>query len=450
MSTASKAFIGVVAVSALAFAVALDWSFLFGLQPADWAGLGTFLLVALLSQALAVDLTVGAAKPVKSSIAFLPLLALAVVMPSGAAVVAAALMTLAHEFVFLPQRVWYRALFNTSQAILATGLAALVFHAVAELMGVPIVLDGAVGIPFLFLPFYCLALTFFGVNLLCVSAFVAIKKNERLSSVLVEAAGQGGGNLFYDLLASPVALLAAALYETFFIGGLLLVVLPLLLIRYSYLSAMQLEQANRDLLRVLVKAIETRDPYTSGHSLRVSTLARLIAQDFGVRATAVAQIETAALLHDIGKIDAIYAEIISKPSSLTDNEKTVIRTHATKGADLLQSLTSLGKPVVAGVRHHHERYDGDGYPDGLSGKSIPLAARIIMLCDAIDAMLSDRPYRAALPLEEVKGELERCSGTQFDPDIVKAILLHKTLERAELLVERSGARAGTAIRVVAG
>ena len=174
----------------------------------------------------------------------------------------------------------------------------------------------------------------------------------------------------------------------------------------------------------------------------------MIAEDMGMRGTSVSNIEHAGLLHDIGKIDALYAEIISKDAKLTSEEQDIIKTHATKGADLLRSLTSLDDDVIVGVRHHHERYDGTGYPDGLEGKSIPLAARIIMLCDSVDAMLSDRPYRTALPTSKVRGELERCAGTQFDPDIVRTILEHNTIERALRLVERSGARAP--VRAVAG
>lgn len=213
-------------------------------------------------------------------------------------------------------------------------------------------------------------------------------------------------------------------------------VLPLLLIRYSYLSKVQLQQANRDLLKVLIKVIETRDPYTSGHSLRVSNLARLIAEDLGLPRRHVEQVETAGLLHDIGKIDAIFASIIQKPSDLTEDELRVIKTHAVKGAEFLKSMTSLNDAVIEGVRHHHERYDGKGYPDRLRGDAIPLYSRIIMICDAIDAMLSDRPYRSALPVEAVERELLRCAGTQFDPEITRVIVRHGTLSRARELVRR--------------
>ena len=449
MPKRSKLYIAGVVAGALVFCAFLDWSQLISLAAREWAGLATFLLLAVVSQALAVESTVGAAKPVKSSIAFLPLLALAVIMPPPAVVLATVVMTLAHEVGVLPERRWTRALFNTAQTSLAAGLGSLIFQLLVDALAISISLTSLLDIVAVFGPFYALALTFFGTNLLLVAVFVSIQKRERLSSVLREAAGQGGGNLLYDMLASPVALFAAFLYESYYIGGLLIVVLPLLLIRHGYLSAIQLQHANRDLLRVLVKAIETRDPYTSGHSLRVSTLAKMIAKDYGVRASAIGDIETAALLHDIGKIDVLYAEIISKPSSLTEQERAVIRTHAVKGADLLQSLTSLDKQVIAGVRHHHERYDGTGYPDQLAGKSIPIAGRIIMICDAIDAMLSDRPYRSALSIADVKRELEQHAGSQFDPDMVKAILAHDTLERADKLVERSGAR-GEGMRIVAG
>ena len=352
-----------VCVAAVVFAATLDWSILLGLSSRDWTGLGAFLFLAVLSQALAVDSTLGANKPVKSSIAFLPLLALAVVMPVPAVVLATASMTAVHE-VFFRERNWLRAAFNTAQTGISYGVAAVVFGVIARASGLSPELGAPVDVANLFFPFYGLAVTFFLLNLLFVSAGVAIRQSQPIQAVLQEAIGRGGGNLVYDLLASPIALFAAYLYEAFYMGGLFIAVLPFFIIRHSYLSAIQLKQANNDLLHVLVKAIETRDPYTSGHSLRVSTLAQMIAADWGLRPGAIENVKTAALLHDIGKIDALYAEIIAKRAELTEEERRVIRTHATKGADLLQSLTSLDKNVIVGVRHHHEHYDGSGYPEG--------------------------------------------------------------------------------------
>ncbi len=136
------------------------------------------------------------------------------------------------------------------------------------------------------------------------------------------------------------------------------------------------------------------------------------------------------MLHDIGKIDPKFSDIIQKPYSLTLEERDLIRTHAATGAELLQSLSTVGSEVILAVRHHHERYDGEGYPDGTAAEQIPIIARIIMLCDSIDAMLSDRPYRNALTVEEVEAEVRRCSGTQFDPYIAERILARGTLRRA--------------------
>lgn len=438
-------FVSGFVIAALAFALLLDWGPLTAFSTGDVWGLATFVALAVLSQAMAVDSIVGASKPVKSSIAFLPLLALAVVFPPIAVVIAAGGMSAVNELIIRRDKVWTRGLFNIAQIVLSYGLAGWIFHRLytGTFAGTTGLFDGGLGS--VFVPFYALAIIFFALNLLFVAAYIAIRDKQPYLRILQETAGSGGGNLFYDLLASPIALFAAYLYVNLEIAGLLAVVLPLLLVRHSYLSAIQLEKANRDLLQVLIKAIETRDPYTSGHSLRVSTLARMIAEDHGLRASAISDIENAALLHDIGKIDAAYSDIIAKDSTLSDDELRIIKTHAATGADLLQSLTSLDRQIVIGVRHHHERYDGTGYPDRIAGKSIPLAARIIMLCDSIDAMLSDRPYRAALSVQHVRAELVRCSGSQFDPDLVRTILDNNTLERAALLADRSGAR--TPVRV---
>ena len=153
-----------------------------------------------------------------------------------------------------------------------------------------------------------------------------------------------------------------------------------------------------------------------------------------MRPAQIDRIEMTGLVHDIGKVDVSFASIISKEGSLSESERKVICTHAAKGAEFLETLTSFPDDVIKGVRHHHERYDGTGYPNGLGGNDIPLPSRIIMLCDSIDAMLSDRPYRRALSMEHVRSELARCAGTQFDPKIVDLILRRNTLERAAALV----------------
>lgn len=418
MNRQAYTYVVVVSAAAIALVLLLPWDGLYALGLHHGLGLAMFTAVAVLSEGLAVDFSVAQNRTAKSSIGFLPLFASAIIFPPIAAVAATLLVHGFTELV-LRERVYWRAAFNTAQHSISIGLGALVY----DLAGRP-----PWGSLAIVVAFCGLALTAFLVNSLLVSGFYAVRQKQSFFHITRKIFA-GGGGIHYGLLASPIALVAAILYDSFYIGGLLMLILPLMLIRYSYLSKVQLQQANRDLLRALVKAIETRDPYTSGHSLRVSSLARAIAEDLGLPRKKVEQVETAALLHDIGKIDMVYAPLIRKPGELTPEERAVIQSHATRGAELLRSLSSVDEEVIRAVRHHHERYDGSGYPDGLAGKAIPIAARIIMLSDAIDAMLSNRPYRGALTIEQARLELLRCSGTQFDPDIVEAILKSNTLER---------------------
>jgi putative nucleotidyltransferase with HDIG domain len=142
----------------------------------------------------------------------------------------------------------------------------------------------------------------------------------------------------------------------------------------------------------------------------------------------VGAVETAALLHDIGKIDEIFATILSKPGRLTADEREVIASHATRGAEFLTSISSFRPDIILAVRHHHERIDGKGYPDNMVGDEIPIGARIIKVCDAVDAMLSNRPYRNALPLPAVRQQLVEYAGVQFDLKVVQAVISTGMLE----------------------
>ena len=163
--------------------------------------------------------------------------------------------------------------------------------------------------------------------------------------------------------------------------------------------------------------------------MRVAALAVQIAEALHLSKRRVEDVETAAVLHDIGKIEDAYSDILAKPDSLTSQEREVIESHVVKGVELLESLASYPKTILDGVRHHHERIDGTGYPDGLKGESIPLVARIINACDAIDAMLSDRPYRRALEVQDVHAELVRCAGRHFDVGVISVVVGSDILER---------------------
>jgi len=179
-----------------------------------------------------------------------------------------------------------------------------------------------------------------------------------------------------------------------------------------------LQSSGEELLELMVKAIEARDPYTSGHSLRVKELSRAIALELNLSARDLEEVETAALLHDVGKIHEEFAPLLRKESRLTSEETALMQSHAIKSADLVGIISRFRGGVQKAVRHHHERWDGQGYPDGISSTEIPLASRIIIVSDTIDAMTTDRPYRKGLSLDIVLAELQKCRGTQFDPAIV--------------------------------
>ena len=184
----------------------------------------------------------------------------------------------------------------------------------------------------------------------------------------------------------------------------------------------------------LAKAVDARDTYTGSHSTRVAELAAWIAHRLGLDQEQIELTRLAGSLHDLGKL-AIPEEILRKPGPLTDPERLVLQRHPEIGHRMLESLGV--DPVAEWVLHHHERWDGTGYPERLSGEEIPLGARIIFVADAYDAMTSDRAYRGRLTPREAIEELERCSGTQFDPAIVAAFA-RELSDRAPVVAAAAG------------
>jgi putative nucleotidyltransferase with HDIG domain len=183
----------------------------------------------------------------------------------------------------------------------------------------------------------------------------------------------------------------------------------------------------RETLASLSNALEAKDSVTSQHTDEVVRLAVGAAAELELELEAVRSVELGAALHDIGKV-RVPESILNKPGPLTDEEWAVMKTHPEIGEHILRPIQSL-QAILPIVRHHHERWDGTGYPDGLSGRAIPLGARIVAVCDAYQAMTEDRPYRAALSTAEARDELEVGAGTQFDADCVKA--LFQALDRRD-------------------
>ena len=415
-NTSLRRYVGItVALSAGSFFLA-DWSALNDLSTEAWAGLLALVILGLASESLSLTVKVGGNSG-SSSITFLPLLTCVLLFgPVPAVILHAATGTFGEIIIRRSEPI--KAIFNISQYLLSTVVAGLVFHTVG---GAP---QAALDTPFVlqFAPLLAFGLVFLAINQGAVALVITVSEKMPLRKVWGLFIGRSGANLGYDLLISPISFVMAFLYLDYGIGGFLLVILPLLFIRTAYLRTLQLQEVSANLLKALVKAIDVRDPYTSGHSQRVSMLSRRIAEAMGLSTTQARFVETAALLHDIGKIDEIYLEILQKEGPLNLLERRVIQSHVTSGVELLESLSSYPEAVLGAVRHHHERVDGGGYPHGLVGNEIPIGARIIKVADAIDAMLSDRPYRKALSVLVVREELLEFCGTQFDPGVVHAIV----------------------------
>ena len=351
------------------------------------------------------------------SISFIPYMTAVLVVPNFAALAAIPAVRLVAEIA--KKREPRKAIFNVAQLTLAYSLSIIIYNKLggtsfAHLHSMTIAQTTlAVGLPML----VAYSATF-ATNTLLVSCVIALSTGERTLRVWRET---NNSTIGLDILASPLVFAFAFVYAHYgpMIASLLW--LPILGLRQMNTTNLELAQTNRELLELMIKSIEARDPYTSGHSRRVKEYAVHIARLIGLSATEVEKIGTAALLHDVGKIYDKYAPILLKQDRLTPQEWAVIKEHPNDGANLIATMTRL-RELVPAVRHHHENWDGTGYPEGLKGEDIPLASRVIMFADTFDAMTTKRPYRGPMGEEEVRSELIRCRGRQFDPDITDRLL----------------------------
>ena len=254
-------------------------------------------------------------------------------------------------------------------------------------------------------------------------------RNRLLDGVPIKELARGFiGAARVELVLSPIALVATlAAFEEPLV--LVAVIAPLvwLLDNFSkdraarYASALELNRAYRGTVMLLSDVLEFEDEYTAQHSRSVVDLVNAVADELGIAPDDRQELEFAAMLHDVGKI-SIPKEILHKPAALTEREFEIIKHHTIEGQFMLDRVGGLLGRVGEVVRSCHERWDGRGYPDGLAGEQIPIAARIVFACDAYNAMTTDRPYRAAMPHEAAVAELRANTGTQFDPKIVTALI----------------------------
>jgi putative nucleotidyltransferase with HDIG domain len=251
-----------------------------------------------------------------------------------------------------------------------------------------------------------------------VSAAIALNSTRSINSV---ARANQRATIGLDFLAIPLIFVFAWVFAAFGAIAAAALWVPILGLRQIHRTNLELEQTNEELLELMVKSIEARDPYTSGHSRRVQQFSMTIARAIGLSDYVVEHVGRAALLHDVGKIYEKYASVLSKQDKLTSEEWAIIKDHPVDGANLIATMTRL-RDLLPAVRHHHENWDGTGYPDRIAGDAIPLAARIIRFADTIDAMTTDRPYRRPLGEAQVRAELIRCRESQFDPAITDRLL----------------------------
>jgi HD-GYP domain-containing protein (c-di-GMP phosphodiesterase class II) len=343
------------------------------------------------------------------SIAYLPILTGLVLVPHWTGVLGATASALAAELIL--RRAPIKVVFNTATMLFASSVVVISYR---FLGGVSLLTLSE----FAFLPYFAAVLLFFATNSLTVCGIVGLQEDKNPLGLWVKRLRF---TLVYDLLSIPFVFVFAYIYVHFGVTGAGIFMIPLLGARELYKKNWLLEKTNQELLELMVAAIEARDPYTSGHSRRVANMARVISRAMGMREREIERIVVAALLHDVGKIHEVFGPILSKPGKLTAEESAIMRTHPIKSEELARNVSSL-KDVLPLIRHHHENWDGSGYPDGLFGDTIPLGSRIVMFADTIDAMTTDRPYRAALGETAVRRELEKFRGKQFDPKIYDTLV----------------------------
>ena len=378
-----------------------------------WFSLLFFVVISMLAEFIPVSLPMGGEITIAFPIDFVVIL---VFGPALAMIVA--VFSIIWE-IFGKKESWYKTLFNASQYALATGLAGIVYQYSGGMIGdqnffrfiIPALLCALA---------YCIVNSSLVASVISLDSNISITKvyriniREVLPSYLAEA---------------PLGFIMAIIFVEVGILGILLFFFPLLLARRSFELYTRMRKMYLDTIRSLAAAIDAKDPYTHGHSDRVSKLAVKLARKLNFYETQVENIEYAAILHDIGKI-GIEDSILGKKGKLTEKEYQKIKEHPIIGARIIESIEFL-KNCSKSVLHHHERYDGKGYPNGLKGEKIPKVARLLVIVDSYDAMNSNRPYREKLTRQKILQELITQSGKQFDPNMVGVFI--NMLKKEEVL-----------------
>jgi HD-GYP domain-containing protein (c-di-GMP phosphodiesterase class II) len=398
VSPAVATYIGLVTVAAaLMFAATLHT-----FPPGHWTDLAVFVFAAIASERWAVASSFEGSMSLSLTVAFAATLLYGPAFASTVAVCG-----VVGSDLIISRRHWSRVLFNSSQVCLTAGLAAIVYRQLRVAGPVDLKADALA---------------------IAVSAVIFLLVNDTLVAGIISLSGR---SFFHEWMASfremgilyvsmtPLGALLAFAYQDS-PWNILYFPFLILVIYTGFKLYGNLQSETDHALALLADTVDKRDEYTYAHSQRVAEYAGDIAHHLDLPRKEIDLIVSAARVHDLGKI-ATDNRILYKQASLTADERKAIIAHPADGSELAGQFSMYRKGRDY-IRHHHERWDGRGYPDGLAGTHIPLGARVITVADAYDAMTSDRPYRAALPPEIALAELRRGAGRQFDPDLVEAFI----------------------------
>jgi hypothetical protein len=371
-----------------------------------WAGIAFWVAITLVASGLPVRLSDG----VQVAVSTAPLMAAAVLGGPAAAGIVALIGSTDHRE--LRGRVaWYGTVANHALIVLPAIVGALVIQglrgpgSVGQIQELAATLLGT--------------LAYFLLNLVFVGLVVLIRDGRSLREFITRAETSNVWANFLTL--APLGWLMARMYQNE--GGwwtALLFGLPLLTVRVAYQRFVEMREMFTQTIGALAEAVDKRDPFTSKHSQRVRTISVDIGRQMRVSAHELEALEWGGLLHDVGKI-GVPDNVLLKQGKLTREERITMNAHPVLGAQIIGPVDRLA-PELPVIRHHHEWYNGSGYPDRLMGDEIPKLARILHVADAFEAMTADRPYRKALSTEQALAELRKFAGVQFDPEVVDSFV----------------------------
>ncbi|HYU19155.1 MAG TPA: HD-GYP domain-containing protein [Chloroflexota bacterium] len=378
-------------------------------QPFDWASAALFAFFGTVAGSFPIQLPQARYRQGETtSVAMAVNVAATIALPVPAAIAVVVIERLAYPLL-VGSSAWYKRAFNLGQSLLSVAAAGTIWHTFGGPSGT-VESPASVGWLLVALGAY------FSINSGSVAVIVALVERAPVQYVWL----RGHRRLLPSYLAlMSTGVLGGILWSTYQ-PSVILVLIPLIAIYYSFKRTVELEEQTIAALFDLADMMDKRDYYTHRHSLRVGEYAERLATFLGLSADESQLLYISGRLHDIGKC-AVDNEVLLKPGPLTEDERAHIMEHARVGGDMLAHF-NMFKVVAAYVRGHHERWDGTGYPEGLAGGTIPSGARLLAVVDSYDAMTSTRPYRDALPHEEAVRRLREGAGSQWDARLVGAFL----------------------------